>query len=61
MTWMKSLSNKTNPDYFWNFNNYLDPVLYSGMTKERYDLVSDIDEMDYKEFKKGYVLIERLL
>ena len=31
------------------------------MTKRKYDCMSDIDEMDYESFKKGYVNIERLL
>ena len=31
------------------------------MTTRKYDPMSDIDEMDYESFKKGYVNIERLL
>lgn len=60
LQWMKSMTH-SDSDYYWDFTNYLHPVLYSGLTKQVYNPRNDIDESDYSDFKNGYVHIERLL
>ena len=58
---MSFLIDKQNEDYFFDFKDYRNLKLYSGMTKKPYDAQSDIDENDYLSLKKGYVNLERLL
>lgn len=47
LQWMKTLTDHQNDDYYWDFQNYLHPLLYSGLTNDIYNARHDIDESDY--------------
>ena len=61
LPWMKLQSDPFAMDFYWDMKDYREPILKSHLTNRKYDLMSDIDEIDYESFKKGYVNIERLL
>lgn len=61
LTWMSKLRNENNHDYYWNFEDFRKPRIFSSMTNEEYRPLSDIDESDFKSFKRGYTLIQRVL
>ena len=59
--WLKILKDTNSLDYYWNFDDFRRPVLISKLTDSEYDLETDIDERDYASFKRGYIIIQRLL
>ena len=59
--WLDVLKNPDSIDYYWNFDDFRRPILLSKLTDEEYDLEADIDERDYASFKRGYIIIQRLL
>lgn len=61
LKWFAKLRNDNNKDYFFDFQDYKKPKLYSALTKQEYLPMSDIDEPDFKSFKRGYTLIQRIL
>ena len=61
MHWLDVLKNPDSIDYYWNFDDFRRPVLISKLTDKEYDVEADIDERDYASFKRGYIIIQRLL
>ena len=59
--WLKILKDPNSMDYYWNFDDFRRPVLISKLTDAEYDMETDIDERDYATFKRGYIIIQRLL
>lgn len=59
--WLQYLSRTDARDYYWVFTDYKNPRLVSVLTGQNYNPHCDIDETDYRSFKGGYAIIERLL
>ena len=58
---MSKLRDENNSDYYFDFEDYRKPKIYSSLTREEYSPVNDIDENGLVSFKRGYTLIQRVL
>ena len=61
LVWFSQLRDENNNDYYFSFDDYRKPKLYSALTRQEYSPLTDIDEDDFRSFKRGYTLIQRVM
>ena len=61
LAWMWMLQQKDSVDYYWDFEDYKRPKVFSSLGNSEYEAEVDMDEEDYRTMKEGHALVSRLL